>query len=136
MTFLLWNTIDVEIFAGLNIHGFSPIKVFAEIFLCCLGHDCSLFSAIKERCLYSQKNFHGTFENRENAIFCPANLSMFYGSLLSYSVTDVSCFWQSWGCGIFGGPTVFSSICPHTLEFIVVVVIVIAVVFVIDIFVV
>ena len=138
MTFLLWNTIDVERFAGLNIYGFSPIKVFAEILLCCLGHNCSLFSAIKERCLYSPKNFHGTLENRENANFLPSKSFHVYGSLLSYSVTDVSCSWQSWGCGIFGGPTGFSSICPHTLEFIVivVVVIVIAVVFVIDIFVV
>ena len=124
----------MERFAGLNIHGFSPIKVFAEILLCCLGHNCSLFSTIKERCLYSQKNFYGTLENRENAKFLPSKSFHVYGSLLSYSVTDVSCSWQSWGCGIFGVPTGFSSICPYTLNFIVV--IDIAVVFVIDIFVV
>ena len=52
-------------FTGLNIRGFSAIEVFAEILLRCLGHKCSLFSTIKERCLYSQKNFLSTPENRE-----------------------------------------------------------------------
>ena len=32
------HTVDRERFTGLNIHGFSTIKVFAEIFSCCLGH--------------------------------------------------------------------------------------------------
>ena len=31
-------TVDGERFAGLNIRGFSAIKVFTEIFLRCLGH--------------------------------------------------------------------------------------------------
>ena len=53
-------------FAGLNVRGFSTIKVFIEILLQCLGHKCSLFSTIKERCLNSQKNFRGTPENHEN----------------------------------------------------------------------
>ena len=44
---------------------FQPIEVFAEIFLRFLGQKCLLFSIIKERCLYSQKNFHGILENRE-----------------------------------------------------------------------
>ena len=46
-------------------HFFSAIKVFMEILPCCLGNKCSLFSTIKERCLYSQEKFHGTPENRE-----------------------------------------------------------------------
>ena len=57
-------TVDRERFTGLNIHSFSAIKVLTEILLHCLGHKCSLFSTIKERCLYSQKNFCGTTENR------------------------------------------------------------------------
>ena len=61
----VWNTVDGERFGGLNICGFSVIKVFMEILSRCLGHRCSLFSTIKERCLYSQKNFHDTPENHE-----------------------------------------------------------------------
>ena len=33
---------DGERFTGLNICGFNAIEVFAEIFLCCLGHKYSL----------------------------------------------------------------------------------------------
>ena len=58
-------TVDGERFAGLNIHGFSTIEVFVEIFSCCLGHKYSLFSIITERHLYLWKNFRGTLENRE-----------------------------------------------------------------------
>ena len=58
-------TVDGEIFAGVNIRSFSAIKVFTEILLHCLGHKCSLISTIKERCLYSWKDFHSTPENRE-----------------------------------------------------------------------
>ena len=32
------TTVDGERFAGLNIHGFSAIEVFTEIFLHCLGY--------------------------------------------------------------------------------------------------
>ena len=60
------NTVDGERFAGLNIRGFNAIEVFMEIFSCCPGHKYSLFSIIKERDLYSQKNFYGTSENRES----------------------------------------------------------------------
>ena len=56
---------DVERFAGLNVHDFSLIKVFAEILSLCLGQKYLLFSVIKERHLYSWKNFHGTLENCE-----------------------------------------------------------------------
>ena len=35
-------TIDRERFAGLNVRCFSPIEVFTEILLRCLGHKCSL----------------------------------------------------------------------------------------------
>ena len=64
--FTVSYTVDGERFTGLNIHGFSTIEVFTEIFSHCLGHKCSLFSIVKKRCLYSWKNFHGTPENREN----------------------------------------------------------------------
>ena len=61
----LYETVDGERFSGVNIHSFSIIKVFMEIFLHCLGHKYSLFSIIKERRLYSWKNFHITPENHE-----------------------------------------------------------------------
>ena len=58
--------IDVERFAGLNVCGFNPIEVFAEILSRCLGQKCLLFSIIKERYLiYPWKNFCISFENRE-----------------------------------------------------------------------
>ena len=59
------HTVDGERFAGLNIHSFSAIQVFAEIFSRCLGHKYSLFSIIKERYLYSRITFRGTPENCE-----------------------------------------------------------------------
>ena len=59
------DTVDGERFAELNIHGCSAIEVFTEILSRCLGHECSLFSTITERHLYSRKNFHSTPENRE-----------------------------------------------------------------------
>ena len=31
------GTVDVESFAGLNISGFNPTEVFAEILSCCLA---------------------------------------------------------------------------------------------------
>ena len=68
------GTVDGERFTGLNIRGFSAIEVFMEIVLRCLGHKCSLFSTIKERRLYSWKNFRGTPKNHK---FCPGNLSPF-----------------------------------------------------------
>ena len=55
----------MERFTGLNIRGFDPIKVFTEIFLCCLGQKCLLYNIIKERCLYLRKNLHNTLENCE-----------------------------------------------------------------------
>ena len=60
-----YTTIDGERLIGLNIHSFSAIEVFTEILLHCLGHKCSLFYTIKERHLYSRKNFRGIPENRE-----------------------------------------------------------------------
>ena len=65
MVIMTMNTVDGERFAGLNIRGFCAIKVFTEILSCCLDHKCSLFSTIKERRLYSWKNFCGTTGNRE-----------------------------------------------------------------------
>ena len=60
---ILWYTVDRGRFTGLNICGFSTIKVFVEMFSHCLGHKYSLFSINEERHLYSQKNFCGTPEN-------------------------------------------------------------------------
>ena len=46
------NTVDGERFAGLNIRGFSAIKVFAEIFSRCLGLKCLLKGALISWCLF------------------------------------------------------------------------------------
>ena len=62
---MLQYIVDMERFAGLNIHGFNPIEVFMEILPCCLGQKCLLYNIIKERCLYSRKNFDNTLENCE-----------------------------------------------------------------------
>ena len=56
------NAVDGERFTELYICGFSAIEVFKEILSRCLGHKYSLFSAIKERHLYSRKIFCGTPE--------------------------------------------------------------------------
>ena len=58
--------VDVERFAGLNVRSFNSIEVFLEILSNCLGQKCLLFIIINKRCLYSQENFLGTLENREN----------------------------------------------------------------------
>ena len=39
-------TVNMERFAGLNIHGFSPMKVFAAILLWCLGQQCVYYLTI------------------------------------------------------------------------------------------
>ena len=59
------GTVDKERFAGLNVHIFNPIEVFAEIYLCCLSQKCLLFSIIKENSLYSWENVCTTLENHE-----------------------------------------------------------------------
>ena len=61
------STVDGERFAGLNIHGFSAIEVFTEIFLRCLGHKSLLFSINKVRQLYSRKNFAVLLKTVKNA---------------------------------------------------------------------
>ena len=60
-------TVDGERFAGLNVHIFNPIEVFAEILSRCLGQKCLLLSLIKERHVYSQKIFCSTLENHEKS---------------------------------------------------------------------
>ena len=59
--------VDVERFAGLNVHDFKSIEVFEEILSCFLGQKCLLFNVIiKQRCFYSWKNFHSTLENQKS----------------------------------------------------------------------
>ena len=41
---MLIATIDMERFAGLNIHDFSPMKFFAEVFSQCIGLQCLLLT--------------------------------------------------------------------------------------------
>ena len=62
---VLYSAVDGERFAGLNIRSSGAIEVFTEILLHYLGHKCSLFSTIKEKCFYSQKNFHGIPETEK-----------------------------------------------------------------------
>ena len=77
LNYLNWYTVGMERFAGLNIRGFNPIDLFTEILSRCLGHKCSSFSIIKERCLYSWKTFCYTLKNYEGTKISPAILSMF-----------------------------------------------------------
>ena len=82
-----YGTIDGEKFAGLNVHFFNPIEVFAEILSLCLGQKSLLFSTIKERHLYSWENFCSTLENHEKwktRMFSPANLSQFTVEISNY----------------------------------------------------
>ena len=55
-------TVNVETFAGLNIHSFSPMKFSREYFCGALASSV-YYSTIAK---YSQKNFRGTFKNHEN----------------------------------------------------------------------
>ena len=69
-------TVDGERLAGLNIHGFSAIKVFTEILSRFLG---SLFNTIKKRHLYSQRNFCNYPENCEKNESLPSESFPIYG---------------------------------------------------------
>ena len=62
-------TVDRERFAGLNIRGFSAIKVFVEILSRCLGHKYLLFSTIKKRdaCIHGKTFTVATCETLKNA---------------------------------------------------------------------
>ena len=60
------STVGVERSTALNVHGFNPIEVFAEISSHYFGQKCLLFSIIKERYLYSRINFHGFPKNHGN----------------------------------------------------------------------
>ena len=64
------TTVGVERSTRLNVHGFNPIEVFAEIVSHYFGQKCLLFSIIKERLLYSRRNFHGpgSPENHESLV--------------------------------------------------------------------
>ena len=83
-----------ERFAGLNIRGFSGIKIFMEIFSRCLGHKYSLFSIIKERHLYSWKNFRGTPENCEKHESLAKQIFPVYGipHTRKYCNTDIAIY--------------------------------------------
>ena len=63
------HIVNVEIFAGLNICGFSPIKFIMGVLSQCLGQQCLLFN-------YSQV-FTGKVSRYSLQKFSPANLSPF-----------------------------------------------------------
>ena len=75
-------TVDGERFTELNICGFIAIEVFTETFSCCLGHKCSLFSTIKEKCLYSQKTFVVLQKTVKNTKVYPSESFPVYGIAL------------------------------------------------------
>ena len=60
---LVYITIDVETFAGLNISGFSPMKFFAEILSWCTDHQYSLLTVPIGK--NSQENFRSKLKNHE-----------------------------------------------------------------------
>ena len=85
----IYYTVDGERFAGVNICDFSAIEVFMEILSHSLGHKCSLFSTIKERCLHSWKSFCGTPENRENHKSLAQRIFPIYGIAFIQKVTKL-----------------------------------------------
>ena len=58
----LQYTVNVERFAGLNIHNFSPMKFSWEYFCNVLASNVYYLTIAK----YSWENFHGTLKNRKN----------------------------------------------------------------------
>ena len=72
-------TTNVERFAGLNIHGFHPMKFFTEILLQCLGQQCLLLYVIIAK--YSREYFCGTLKNYENRESYPSESFPVYGIL-------------------------------------------------------
>ena len=76
----------MEIFTGLNVHGFNPTEVSVEIFSHCLDQKCLLFSINKERYLYSQKNFSGTLENHEKCKWLARRIFLCLLYVVSYFV--------------------------------------------------
>ena len=67
---LLKHTMNMERFAGLNIHGFSPMKFSWEYFCGTLASSVYYYLTITK---YSQENFRGTAKLQK---LNPANLSL------------------------------------------------------------
>ena len=63
----LWNTVNMERFAGLNICGFGLMnsKFFMGILSWSLSHHCLLFNYSYK---YSRENYCGTLKNHKNPI--------------------------------------------------------------------
>ena len=40
------HTVDVERFAGLNVHGFNPTEIITEVLSRCLGQKCLLLKRV------------------------------------------------------------------------------------------
>ena len=59
-----WHTVDVERVTGLNIHGFSPMRFFAEILSQCIALATSVYYLPIAK--NSQENFCSNLNNREN----------------------------------------------------------------------
>ena len=66
-----------------------------EILSRCLRHKCLLFSTIKERCLYSWKNFCGTPKDREKRESLAQQIFPVYGrwTLGLMTVTLTYLYW-------------------------------------------
>ena len=63
--YLNYHTVDMERFAGLNVHGFNPIEVFTEIFLRYHDYKCLFCShrktfvvLLKITKIWPSKSFH------------------------------------------------------------------------------
>ena len=76
MTFLLWNTIDVERFVGLNIHGFSPIKALQKYFCVVFTRSALYLVQLKRDTYIHRKTFVVLLKTVKMLNFCPANISM------------------------------------------------------------
>ena len=67
----------MESFAGLNVHGFNPTKVFTEMLSTFLNQKWLLFSIINQRCFYiHRKTFTVHLKTVKTQKFSPVNLSI------------------------------------------------------------
>ena len=76
-----WNTINGEKFTGLNIHSFSPMKLFTEILSQCLGQQCLVFNYSYK---YSQENFAVLLKTVKTVNVYPSKYFPVYGNTYMY----------------------------------------------------
>ena len=67
-------TVDVEKFAGLNVHGFNPTEVFTEILSNFLSQKCLLLNFLREALIFTGKLSRCSWKLWKPWKFSPVNL--------------------------------------------------------------